>query len=80
MLDELKLQIESKLNTNDLETLNNITEEVESGEWEGAGDWFGHTDDCFDRGIDLGRAEAFEEVLDIIKNLQGENYDLIRKV
>lgn len=70
MLEQLQKKIEVKLNTNDLETLNNISDEIESGEWEGAGDWFGHTDDCFDRGMELGRAEAFGEVLNIIKSLQ----------
>ena len=70
MLEQLQKKIEAKLNTNDLETLNNISDEIESGEWEGAGDWFGHTDDCFDRGMELGRAEAFEEVLNIVKNMQ----------
>lgn len=70
MLEQLQKKIETKLNTNDIETLNNIADEIESGEWEGAGDWFGHTDDCFDRGMELGRAEAFEEVLNIIKSMQ----------
>ena len=72
MLEKLQKQIKTKLNTNDLETLNNVFDEIESGEWEGAGNWFGHTDDCFDRGMELGRAEAFEEVLNIIKSFQEE--------
>ena len=70
MLEQLQKKIEDKLNTNDLETLNDVSDEIESGEWEGAGDWFGHTDDCFDRGMELGRAEAFEEVINIIKSTQ----------
>lgn len=72
MLEKLQKQIEAKIDINDIETLNDIANEIESGEWEGAGDWFGHTDDCFDRGIELGRAEAFEEVLNIIKILKDE--------
>ena len=72
MLEKLQKQIEAKFDINDIETLNDIANEIESGDWEGAGDWFGHTDDCFDRGIELGRAEAFEEVLNIIKILKDE--------
>lgn len=73
MLSKLANKIKSRLFTNDLETLESVNEEVESGEWEGAGDWFGHTDDCFDKGIDLGRAEAFKEVLDMIEVLEANN-------
>ena len=72
MLSELAVKIKNNLNTNDLETLESVNEEVSSGEWEGAGDWFGHTDDCFDRGLDLGRAEAFKEVLDMIGEMESK--------
>ena len=70
MLEQLREQVETKLDADDLETLNNVYDEIEAGEWGGAGDWFGHTDDCFERGMELGRAEAFEEVLNLIKNMQ----------
>ena len=73
MLNELANKIKNKINTNDLATLESVNEEVESGDWEGAGDWFGHTDDCFDRGLDLGRAEAFKEVLSMIEAMGNDN-------
>ncbi|CAH9014526.1 hypothetical protein VPH5P1C_0221 [Vibrio phage 5P1c] len=70
MLENLKKQVEGLLVKNDIELLDEIAKEVDSGEWEGAGDWFGHTDDCFDRGIELGRAEAFEVVLGLISEME----------
>ncbi|CAH9014567.1 conserved hypothetical protein [Vibrio phage 277E43-1] len=70
MLENLKKQVEVLLVKNDIELLDQIAKEVESGEWEGAGDWFGHTDDCFDRGIELGRAEAFEVILGLISEME----------
>ncbi|AOQ26798.1 hypothetical protein [Vibrio phage S4-7] len=73
MLNELANKIKNNLNTDDLETLESVNAEVESGEWDGAGDWFGHTDDCFDRGLDLGRAEAFKEVLSMIEAMETNN-------
>tara|TARA_B100001105_G_scaffold148940_1_gene119436 strand:- start:6039 stop:6260 length:222 start_codon:yes stop_codon:yes gene_type:complete len=72
MLENLKKQVEALLVKNDIELLGEIAKEAEAGEWEGAGDWFGHTDDCFDRGIELGRAEAFEAVLGLISELSKE--------
>ena len=72
MLENLQKQVEALLVKNDIKLLDEIAKEVEAGEWEGAGDWFGHTDDCFDRGIELGRAEAFEIVLGLISEMEKE--------
>ena len=64
---ELKDFLKGNIDEDDLETLDDIHEEMEEGTWCGAGDRFGHTDDCFDRGMELGRAEAFKELLDLLE-------------
>lgn len=42
MLENLQKQVEALLVKNDIQLLDEIAKEVDSGEWEGAGDWFGH--------------------------------------
>lgn len=53
-------------------SLDEIYKDMDSGEF-CAEAWFGHGDDCFSRGMELGYQEAIERVLTILKVEVGVN-------
>lgn len=53
------------------DTWESIEEDRESMNYDGAGNYFGHTDDCFDAGTSYGQWLEAKESLEFLKKLRG---------
>ena len=53
-----------------LEVWEDVQKDMESGDWDGAEWRFGHCDDCFDRGLEIGESLSLNDLLTLI--LEGE--------
>lgn len=50
----------------------NFEDERESLDYDGAGNYFGHAEDCFDAGTEYGQYLEMIETLELLKQIKGE--------
>ena len=62
-IDELKVTLNHNKDWREFE------EALNSDDYVGAGDYFGHSDDCFDAGIDYGQYLSALDELDFLEKL-----------
>lgn len=68
-MNNLKEFLQSKLRDSDVEMLKTMEDGQESGDFVPS-DYFGHADDCFDSGFNLGYTDAIMEVINFLGNME----------